>query len=73
VQFSKNKDSPQQSPELIRIGKGNTAADSDVLGGVLLEQIADDPDETAEHEPENHGAGREQFLPKRRQTLVADR
>jgi len=41
---------------LIGVGKRNAAADADVFCGVLLEEVADDPDETAEHEPEDDAA-----------------
>ena len=60
MQFAENKHAPEQAPELIGIRKGNAAANADVFGGVLLEEIADDPDEAAEHEPEDDAArGRE--------------
>src|SRR5882757_966744 len=60
VQFTEDEHAPEQAPELIGIRKGNAAAYADVFGGVLLEEIADDPDESAEHEPEDDAArGRE--------------
>src|SRR4029077_10644956 len=63
VQLPENKNSPKQAPELIRIGKRNAAADADIFCGVLLEDIADDPNEAAEHQPKNDSARAEQFFP----------
>ena len=72
MQLPENKNPPQQAPELIGVGKRDAAADADVFGGVLLEDVADDPDETAEHQPENDGAGALQFVPQRSEAEGAD-
>src|SRR5215472_536704 len=72
VQFAKNKNAPEQTPELIGIGKRNAAADADIFSGVLLEEIADHPDEATEHQPENHSASAQQFLPERGQAGIAN-
>src|SRR5205807_1671330 len=72
MQFTKYEDAPEQSPELIGIGERDTAADADVFGGVLLKEIADNPDKAAKHQPKNHAARAEQFLPERCQTGVAN-
>src|SRR5437016_3361293 len=63
VQFSENKNPPQQAPQLIRIGKRNAAADAHVFCSILLEDVANHPDEAAKHQPENDAARAEQFLP----------
>ena len=57
AQFSEDQNAPEQAPQLIGVGERNAAADADVFCGVLLEEIANDPDETAEHEPEEDGLG----------------
>ena len=72
MQLAKNENPPEQSPELIRIGKRNAAADTDVLRGLLLKQIADYPDESAEDQPEDDTARAEQFVPKRCDAGIAD-
>src|SRR5229473_4064853 len=73
VQLAEDKHAPEKSPELIGVGERNAAADADVFGGVLLEEIADDPDEAAEHEPEEHVARTLQFAQERRHAEIADR
>src|SRR5437773_1531033 len=72
MQFAKDKNTPEQTPELIGIGKRNAAADPDIFCGVLLEEIADHPDKAAEHQPEDHAASAEQFLPKRGQAGIVN-
>src|ERR1700738_5001637 len=72
VQFAENKNAPEESPELIGVGKGNAAADADIFCGVLLEEIADDPDEAAEHEPEEHVARALQLAQERRHAEIAN-
>ncbi len=57
AELAEDERAPEEPPELVGVGEGNAAADADVLGGVLLEEVADDPDEPAEHEPEEHAAG----------------
>ena len=71
MQLAEHKNPPQQAPELIRIGKRDAAADAHVLCGVLLEDVANHPDEAAEHQPENYAARAQQFLPQRSQTQGA--
>src|SRR5467141_3405741 len=71
VQLAEDERTPEESPELIGVGEGNAAADADVFGGVLLEEIADDPDEAAEHEPEEHVARTLQFAQERRHSEIA--
>src|SRR5229473_816685 len=71
VQLAEDKHAPEKSPELIGVGERNAAADADVFGGVLLEEVADDPDEAAEHEPEEHVARALQFAHERRHTEIA--
>src|SRR5437667_5181597 len=71
-QFAKDTNTPEQAPELIGIGNRNAAADADIFGGVLLEEIADHPDKAAEHQPEDHAASAEQFPPKRGQAGIAN-
>ena len=46
-QFAEDQRTPGQAPKLIGIGKRNAAADADVFCRVLLEQVADDPAESA--------------------------
>src|SRR6266404_5835881 len=53
VQLAENENAPEKPPELIGVGKRNAATDAHIFCGVLLEEIADDPHEAAEHEPEN--------------------
>src|SRR5215470_7637576 len=48
AQFTEDEDSPQESPELVGVGERNAAADADIFCGVLLEQVADDPNECSE-------------------------
>src|SRR5215472_6807567 len=72
MQFAKNENAPEQSPELIGIGERDAAADADVFCGVLLKEIADDPDESAEDEPEDDAARAVEFLPERSPAGVAD-
>src|SRR5882757_3034185 len=73
VQFTENEHAPEQAPELIGIRKGNAAAYADVFGGVLLEEIADDPDESAEHEPEDDAARGRELREKSLRTKCAER
>ena len=47
LQFAENENSPEQTPKLVGIGKRNAAADADIFRGVLLEEIANHPDESA--------------------------
>ena len=56
MQLTEHEQSPREPPELVRVRQGNAAADADVLGGVLLEQIPDHPHEPAEQQPEQHVA-----------------
>src|SRR5579871_3048976 len=63
MQFVKDKQSPDESPELVGVGEGNAAADPDVLRGVLLEEVSNDPDEPAEHEPKQNVASASEFMP----------
>src|SRR5207245_5265399 len=56
AQLAEHEDSPEQSPELVRVRKGDPAADADVFRRVLLEQVSHDPEEPADQEPEEHGA-----------------
>ena len=58
MQFVEDENAPQQSPELIGVGERNAAADANILSGVLLEEISEDPNEAAEHEPEENCDGR---------------
>src|SRR5262245_10626219 len=53
--LAKNQRSPGQAPGMVRIGEWNSAADSNVLGGELLEDVPDDPGESSEEKPEEHG------------------
>src|SRR5690349_19231305 len=52
--LAKNQCAPGQAPELVGVGEGNASADSNVLGGELLEDVADDPSESSEKKPEEH-------------------
>ena len=52
-EFAKDQCSPGESPELISVGERDSAADAEVFCGELLEEVADDPDEAAEEEPED--------------------
>jgi len=63
---------PHSTPELIRVGERNATADADVLGGKLLEQVAYDPVEAAQHQPEQHGARASQFMPECRRAPIPD-
>ncbi len=58
AQFMKDEDAPQQSPELVGVRERNASADADIFCGVLLEQISEDPDEAAQHQPEQNGSAR---------------
>src|SRR6267378_1419719 len=73
VQLAKNENPPKQSPELVGVGKRNAAADADILRGVLLKEISDHPDETAEHQPKKNISCARQFAPQRGQPEIADR
>src|SRR6266436_7864489 len=73
VQFAKNENSPKQSPELVGIRKRDAAADADILRGVLLKQVSDNPDEASEHQPEKHVARAHQFAPQRSNPEITDR
>jgi hypothetical protein len=55
-EFTEDQGAPGESPDLIGIGEWDAAADAEVLGCVLLEDVADDPDESAEEEPEEEVA-----------------
>ncbi len=55
-QLAEDESAPRESPELVGIGERNAAADAEILGCVLLKDVADDPDESAEEEPEEHVA-----------------
>src|ERR1700747_1420858 len=68
---AENQDTPEKSPELILVGERNAAADADIFCGVLLEEIADDPDKAAKHEPEDNVAGALQFAEERCDADVA--
>src|SRR5260370_33477664 len=72
VQFTEYENAPEKSPELICVGERNAAADADIFRGVLLKEIADDPDESAEHKPEENVARALQFAQKRRHAEIAD-
>jgi len=48
--LAKNKNSPEQTPELVGIRKRDTTANADILRGVLLKQVSDNPDEASEHQ-----------------------
>src|SRR5258707_6608421 len=71
VQLAENKHAPEKPPELIGVGERDAAADADVFGGVLLEEITNDPNEAAEHKPEKHVARALQFAPQRRDAEIA--
>src|SRR5439155_1626422 len=45
VQLAKNKNSPQQPPELVGVGERDAAADAHVLCSKLLEDVANHPHE----------------------------
>ena len=72
AQFVKNQNAPEQSPELIGVGERNAAADADILRGVLLKQISEDPDEAAQHQPEEHRASADEFMPEWSRAAVGD-
>ena len=55
-EFAEDERAPGESPELVGVGERDAAADADVLGGVLLEDVSDDPDEAAEEEPEDYSS-----------------
>ena len=55
-QFAEHQRAPRQSPELIGVGERNAAADAEVLGRELLKDVADDPHESAQEQPEQHVA-----------------
>src|SRR5439155_20440944 len=57
MQFAEDKNSPQESPELVGVGQGNAAADPQVFCGILLEQITDHPHKPTQHQPEQYIAG----------------
>jgi hypothetical protein len=73
VQFSEDEDAPHQAPELIGIGERNSAADADVLGRVLLEQVANHPNESAQHKPEERGARSREVMPQSCRSAVTQR
>ena len=53
-QFAEDQSSPGETPKLVGIGERDSAPDAEILCGKLLEQVPDDPDESAEEEPEEH-------------------
>src|SRR5882672_12684984 len=65
TQLTENENPPQQSPQLIRVRQRYSASDPRVLDGVLLEQISNDPHETARKKPEENVAGARQLRPER--------
>ncbi len=66
----KDQNAPQESPELIGVRERNAPADADIFRGVLLKEIADDPDEASEHQPEKDGASAAEFMPERGRSAV---
>ena len=56
MELTEDKRAPCKSPELVRVAKRNPASYPDVLGRELLEQVADNPDESAEKQPEEHAS-----------------
>src|SRR5262249_43819430 len=64
VQLAEGQNTPAQSPQLIGVGKRDAATDTDVFGGVLLEDITDHPDKAAQHEPEENAFGDGDFVPE---------
>jgi hypothetical protein len=45
-----------EAPELIGVRERDAAPDAEILGRELLEEVSDDPDKTAEKEPEEDAA-----------------
>src|SRR5271165_1445781 len=60
-EFAEDKRTPGESPELVGVGEWNTAADANVFGRVLLKEVADDPAESTEKEPEDKVARGEEL------------
>jgi len=52
---SPNTSAPKQAPKLVRIRQWYASSDSQVFDRKLLEQVSDDPDESAKKEPKEHG------------------
>jgi len=53
-ELAKDRHSPCEPPELIRIRERNTSTDAQVFRGELLEEIAYGPDKPAQELPEEN-------------------
>src|SRR6266851_6168464 len=71
MKFTENQHAPEKPPELIGVGERDAAADANIFRGVLLEEITNDPNEAAKHEPEEHVARALQFAQERRHSEIA--
>src|SRR6266699_809649 len=65
AQLTEHENPPQQSPQLVRVRERNPARDPRILDGVLLEQISNDPYETARQKPEENVTSARQLRPER--------
>ena len=54
-QFSKNERTPRKAPQLVRVRQRNAAPNAQILGRILLKDVADHPDKAAQKKPEQHG------------------
>ena len=54
MQLTEHKETPEQSPQLIGVGKRNSSANAEIFGCVLLKKIANHPDKAAQHQPEQN-------------------
>src|SRR5215469_13701959 len=73
LEFMKDQDSPDKSPKLVGVRERNAAANADILGGVLLEQVSDDPHEPAEHQPEQDWTRTDKLVSEPGRAPVTDR
>ena len=51
-QFTEDEGAPSEAPKLVGVREWDASADAEILGGELLEEVADDPDEATQEEPE---------------------
>jgi len=72
VQFSKNQNAPQQTPQLIRIGERNAPADAYVFGCVLLERRHRSPKQKRPASARKERRARSSVAPQRSQAEIAD-
>src|SRR4029077_12277153 len=72
LQFTEHKNPPQQPPQLVGVRKRDPTAYTDIFCRGMMKEIADHPDEAAEHEPEDDRVCFDELAPQRRYTDVTE-